>query len=460
MAKQKELYICQECGHESAKWMGKCPVCGTWNSFSAVTPLTGTAAAFSRGKTGVARPAPVSSIREDISGGDAIRYTTGLSELDRVLGGGLVKGSLVLLGGDPGIGKSTLLLQICQAFGQKMKVLYVSGEESPGQLHLRARRLGVDAQGLFILSSGDLDTVIATIGSERPQVVVIDSIQTMILPAVGSSAGSVAQVRECTNALLGVAKENDIPIILVGHVTKEGNLAGPRMLEHMVDAVFQFDGEQNHAYRMLRAIKNRYGATNEIAVFEMKEKGLSQVVNPSAMLLSERPEGVSGSCVVCVLEGSRPILAEVQALVTKSGFASPRRMATGFDHNRMSLLLAVLEKRAGYTFSALDAYVNVVGGLFLDEPACDLPIALALVSGLRDRPIPAGLLAIGEIGLGGEVRSVIRLEDRIKEAQRLGFTRCLVPAASLKGLDTSRYGNIRIIGVHDVVEALRSLNGV
>ena len=259
MAKQKELYVCEECGHESAKWMGKCPICGAWNSFSAVTPLGGTAAAFSRGKTGVARPAPVSSIREDISGGDAIRYTTGLSELDRVLGGGLVKGSLVLLGGDPGIGKSTLLMQICQAFGEKMKVLYVSGEESPGQLHLRARRLGVDAKGLFILSSGDLDTVIATIASERPQVVVIDSIQTMMLPAVGSSAGSVAQVRECTNALLGVAKENDIPIILVGHVTKEGNLAGPRMLEHMVDAVFQFDGEQNHAYRMLRAIKNRYG---------------------------------------------------------------------------------------------------------------------------------------------------------------------------------------------------------
>ena len=279
----------------------------------------------------------------------------------------------------------------------------------------------------------------------------------MMLSAVGSSAGSVTQVRECTNALLGVAKENDISIILVGHVTKEGNLAGPRMLEHMVDAVFQFEGEQNHAYRMLRAVKNRYGATNEIAVFEMKDKGLSQVPNPSAMLLSERPEGVSGSCVVCVLEGSRPILAEVQALITRSSFASPRRMATGFDHNRMSLLLAVLEKRAGYTFSALDAYVNVVGGLWLDEPASDLPIALALVSGLRDKPIPAGLIAIGEIGLGGEVRSVIRLEDRIREAQRLGFTRCLVPAASLKGMDLSAY-TIKVVGVRDVVEALRAIS--
>ena len=455
-AKPKEIYICSECGYETPKWMGKCPMCGEWNSFSAVAPLTSSAAPFARSKAASARPAEVASIRSDLSDGDAIRYHTGLSELDRVLGGGLVKGSLVLLGGDPGIGKSTLLLQISQALAENLKVLYVSGEESAGQLHLRARRLGVDAENLFVLACGDLDTVIATIGQERPQIVVIDSIQTMMLSAVGSSAGSVTQVRECTNALLGVAKENDISIILVGHVTKEGNLAGPRMLEHMVDAVFQFEGEQNHAYRMLRAVKNRYGATNEIAVFEMKDKGLSQVPNPSAMLLSERPEGVSGSCVVCVLEGSRPILAEVQALITRSSFASPRRMATGFDHNRMSLLLAVLEKRAGYTFSALDAYVNVVGGLWLDEPASDLPIALALVSGLRDKPIPAGLIAIGEIGLGGEVRSVIRLEDRIREAQRLGFTRCLVPAASMKGMDLSAY-TIKVVGVRDVVEALRAI---
>lgn len=455
-AKPKEIYICGECGYETPKWMGKCPMCGEWNSFSAVAPLTSSAAPFARSKAASARPAEIVSIRSDLSGGDAIRYHTGLSELDRVMGGGLVKGSLVLLGGDPGIGKSTLLLQISQALAAKLKVLYVSGEESAGQLHLRARRLGVDAENLFVLACGDLDTVIATIGQERPQIVVIDSIQTMMLSAVGSSAGSVTQVRECANALLGVAKENNISIILVGHVTKEGNLAGPRMLEHMVDAVFQFEGEQNHAYRMLRAVKNRYGATNEIAVFEMKDKGLSQVPNPSAMLLSERPEGVSGSCVVCVLEGSRPILAEVQALITRSSFAAPRRMATGFDHNRMSLLLAVLEKRAGYTFSALDAYVNVVGGLWLDEPASDLPIALALVSGLRDKPIPAGLIAIGEIGLGGEVRSVIRLEDRVREAQRLGFTRCLVPAASLKGMDLSAY-TIKVVGVRDVVEALRSI---
>ena len=455
MAKKREVYICGECGYETPKWLGRCPSCGTWNSFTAVSPLGGESSALSRSRAQAAKPAPVSPITAD-AGADEIRYRTGMSELDRVLGGGLVKGSVLLIGGEPGIGKSTLLLQICQKLGEDEKVLYVSGEESAAQLQMRARRLHVDAGGLFVLASGDLDTVLATISAERPKAVVIDSIQTMMLSAVGSSAGSVAQVRECAAALTAAAKESGIPVILVGHVTKEGSIAGPRTLEHMVDAVFQFEGEQNHAYRMLRAVKNRYGATNELAVFEMKETGLKEVPNPSAMLLSERPEGVSGSCVVCVLEGSRPILAEVQALVTKSALASPRRMSTGFDHNRMSLLLAVLEKRAGYTFSALDAYVNVVGGLWLDEPASDLPIALALTSALRDRPIPQGMLAIGEVGLAGEVRSVIRLEDRVREAERLGFTHCLVPASSLKGMDTSRY-SIRITGVKDVVSALRAV---
>lgn len=455
MTKKREVYICGECGYETPKWLGRCPSCGTWNSFTAVSPLGGESSALSRSRAQAAKPAPVSPITAD-AGADEIRYRTGMPELDRVLGGGLVKGSVLLIGGEPGIGKSTLLLQICQKLGEDEKVLYVSGEESAAQLQMRARRLHVDAGGLFVLASGDLDTVLATITAERPKAVVIDSIQTMMLSAVGSSAGSVAQVRECAAALTAAAKESGIPVILVGHVTKEGSIAGPRTLEHMVDAVFQFEGEQNHAYRMLRAVKNRYGATNELAVFEMKETGLKEVPNPSAMLLSERPEGVSGSCVVCVLEGSRPILAEVQALVTKSALASPRRMSTGFDHNRMSLLLAVLEKRAGYTFSALDAYVNVVGGLWLDEPASDLPIALALTSALRDRPIPQGMLAIGEVGLAGEVRSVIRLEDRVREAERLGFTRCLVPASSLKGMDTSRY-SIRITGVKDVVSALRAV---
>lgn len=449
MLKSKEVFVCRECGYETVKWFGKCPGCGEWNTLEQSAPLS-SSPALKGGKA--AAVSPISQIQAD----EDVRCLTGISELDRVLGGGLVRGSIILLGGDPGIGKSTLLLQICQKLGEDEKVLYVSGEESAAQLQMRARRLHVDAGGLFVLASGDLDTVLATITAERPKAVVIDSIQTMMLSAVGSSAGSVAQVRECAAALTAAAKESGIPVILVGHVTKEGSIAGPRTLEHMVDAVFQFEGEQNHAYRMLRAVKNRYGATNELAVFEMKETGLKEVPNPSAMLLSERPEGVSGSCVVCVLEGSRPILAEVQALVTKSALASPRRMSTGFDHNRMSLLLAVLEKRAGYTFSALDAYVNVVGGLWLDEPASDLPIALALTSALRDRPIPQGMLAIGEVGLAGEVRSVIRLEDRVREAERLGFTHCLVPASSLKGMDTSRY-SIRITGVKDVVSALRAV---
>ncbi len=454
MLRNKEIFVCRECGYECVKWLGKCPSCGQWNTFEQAAPLSAPA---SKGGTGGKRAAAVSQIG-DITASDDIRYRTGLSELDRVLGGGLVRGSLVLLGGDPGIGKSTLLLQVCQELAKERKVLYVSGEESAKQIKLRAMRLSVNAPDLFVLSSGDLDTILATIRQEKPDVVMVDSIQTMTLSSVPSAAGSVSQVRECANVLLGVAKENDISIILVGHVTKEGNLAGPRVLEHIVDAVFHFEGEQNHAYRILRAIKNRYGATNEIAVFEMQDNGLKQVTNPSAMLLSERPQAVSGSCVVCVLEGSRPILAEVQALITKSGFPTPRRMATGFDYNRMQLLLAVLEKRVGYFFGSLDAYINVVGGLRLDEPASDLPIALAMVSGLQDRPIPADLLAIGEIGLGGEIRSVIRIEDRVMEAQRMGFRRVLVPAACVEALK-AKHLQIQIIGVATIREALKAVAG-
>ena len=455
MLKNREVFVCRECGYETVKWLGKCPSCGQWNTFEQAVPLSAPA---SRGGTGGRKPAPVSAIG-DINATIRISILTGISELDRVLGGGLVQGSLVLLGGDPGIGKSTLLLQVCQQLAAKRKVLYVSGEESARQVKLRAMRLGVNAPGLFVLSNGDLDTVLATIREEKPGVVIIDSIQTMTLSSVQSAAGSVSQVRECANVLLGVAKENDISIILVGHVTKEGNLAGPRVLEHIVDAVLHFEGEQNHAYRILRAIKNRYGATNEIAVFEMRDSGLQQVTNPSAMLLSERPQAVSGSCVVCVLEGSRPILAEVQALITKSGFPTPRRMATGFDYNRMQMLLAVLEKRAGYFFGSLDAYINVVGGLRLDEPACDLPIALAMVSGLRDRPLPADLLAIGEIGLGGEIRSVIRIEDRVREAQRMGFSRVLVPASCTEALSSGKF-QIQVIGASNIRQALKAASEV
>ena len=323
---------------------------------------------------------------------------------------------------------------------------------------MRARRLHVDAGGLFVLASGDLDTVLATISAERPKAVVIDSIQTMMLSAVGSSAGSVAQVRECAAALTAAAKESGIPVILVGHVTKEGSIAGPRTLEHMVDAVFQFEGEQNHAYRVLRAVKNRYGATNEIAVFEMTQRGLREVGNPSAMLLSERPENVSGSCVAALLEGSRPLLAEVQALVTKTGFPAPRRVATGFDYNRMSVLLAVLEKRAGFFFGNLDVYVNVVGGFRLDEPAADLPVALAVVSGLLDHAMPSALFAVGEIGLGGEIRSVIRLEGRLKEGARMGFRRCIVPSSALDQLtDVSK--DLEVIGVKTIKEAIAAVRG-
>ena len=449
MLKSKEVFVCRECGYETVKWFGKCPGCGAWNTLEQSAPLS-SSPALKGGKA--AAVSPISQIQAD----EDVRCLTGISELDRVLGGGLVRGSIILLGGDPGIGKSTLLLQVCQKLGEKRRVLYVSGEESARQIKLRASRLGVSSKNLFVLSCGDLDTILATIRQEKPEAVIIDSIQTMTLQSIPSAAGSVTQVRECANVLLSVAKESDIAVILVGHVTKEGNLAGPRVLEHIVDAVFHFEGEQHHAYRILRAVKNRYGATNEIAVFEMRDTGLTQVENPSEMLLSERPASVSGSCVVCVLEGSRPILAEVQALVTKSGFPTPRRMATGFDYNRMSMLLAVLEKRAGYFFGSLDAYINVVGGLRLDEPACDLPIALALVSGLRDRPIPADLLAIGEIGLGGEIRSVIRLEDRIREAERMGFRKVLIPASSLEKLNSKKF-KIRLIGAASILDALKAL---
>lgn len=454
MAKAKDLYVCRECGYETVKWMGKCPGCSAWNSLEQMIPLE-VSSSRSPSRSQAGKPAEVFSIG-DIRPQEDIRYSTGILELDRVLGGGLVKGSLLLLGGDPGIGKSTLLLQVSHSLGQKRKVLYVSGEESTGQIKLRAARLGIDAENLFLLASSDLDTVIATILKEHPQAVVIDSIQTMVLSGVTSSAGSVSQVRECANALLSVAKENGIAVILVGHVTKEGNLAGPRVLEHIVDGVFHFEGEEHHSYRILRAQKNRYGATNEIAVFEMRDKGLIEVKNPSAMLLAQRPLDVSGSCIACVLEGSRPILAEVQTLITKTNFPAPRRMATGFDYNRMSLLLAVLEKRAGYFFGNLDAYVNVVGGLRLDEPATDLPIALAMVSGLRDKPVSSDTFAIGELGLGGELRGIVRAEDRVREGERMGFRRCILPQSSLEQLKGVSF-DIELVGARDIKEALRAL---
>lgn len=456
MAKVKEVYICTNCGFEAAKWNGKCPSCNEWNTFELQVQAV-SAPAKSNTKTtavplaGAAAPVRLSEIDTEAE----VRYHTGLKEFDRVLGGGIVKGSINLLSGDPGIGKSTLLLQICDYLGKDYSVLYVSGEESVRQLKLRAQRLGVESGNLYIVSQTDVDTIIHTIMTQKPDLVIIDSIQTMNLAQVSSSAGSITQVRECTSALMRTAKSEEIPMFIVGHVNKDGAIAGPKVLEHIVDAVLYFEGDRNLAYRILRAVKNRYGSTNEIGMFEMIDTGLSEVENPSMMLLSDRPVGVSGTCAACVMEGSRPIMAEVQALVTKTGFGTPRRMAAGFDYNRMSLILAVLEKRAGYFFGMLDVYINIVGGLRLEEPAADLSIALALISSLRDKPLPDNLLAFGELGLAGELRTVSNLVQRLKEAERLGFTKCLVPRQTLKVLSSvSGLDGIEIVGVSNLKQAV------
>lgn len=392
----------------------------------------------------------------EISTEEEARYHTGLTELDRVLGGGIVKGSLVLISGEPGIGKSTILLQICEYLGKTLRILYVSGEESSRQIKLRAARLGVNSENLFILTETDVQNVVEQIRSDQPDLVMVDSIQTMNFTDLNSSPGSVTQVRECTNALMHTAKVLEIPIILVGHVNKDGAIAGPKVLEHIVDAVLYFEGDRQMTYRILRAVKNRYGSTNEIGVFDMGDNGLHQVDNPSLAMLAGRPINVSGTCVTCVIEGSRPILAEIQGLASTSGFGNPRRMSTGFDYNRMSLLLAVLEKRAGYYFSNLDAYINVVGGLRLDEPAADLAVAMALVSSLKDTPIRDDAIVIGEVGLAGEIRSVSRVESRISEAERLGFHRCVLPYHNLKQL-RSQHSEMELVGVRDVRQAFDAL---
>ncbi len=455
----KTLYVCNQCGYETSKWMGKCPGCNAWNTFEEQEILPQPKS--QKGRLDERKAIHDNEIYriDEIDTTDEIRYFTGVSELDRVLGGGIVKGSLVLLGGDPGIGKSTLLLQICQYLGEQLSILYVSGEESVRQLKLRAQRLGVNSENLFVVANTDIEAVANTIVAQKPDIVMIDSIQTMSLSALNSSPGSVTQVRECTNLLLRVAKGEDIPILVVGHVNKDGAIAGPKVLEHIVDAVLYFEGERNLSYRILRAVKNRYGSTNEIGVFEMRDVGLCEVQNPSMMLLSGRPEGVSGTCIACVMEGTRPILVDIQALVTKTGFGTPRRTSAGFDYNRMSLILAVLEKRAGYFFGNLDAYINVVGGLRLDEPAADLAVAISLVSSLRDKAVSDGVVAFGEIGLAGEVRSVSHTLARIKEADRLGFTKCIVPAQSLKQItDWDKLG-IKVIGVSNLKQALAALEG-
>ena len=457
VTKQKSIYVCQNCGYETVKWYGRCPDCGEWNTLSEeVRQQVSTSKPKSSAAASSTRSATVAKLSE-ISSDDSQRYRTGVGELDRVLGGGIVAGSVTLLSGDPGIGKSTLLLQICQYLCGTLKILYVSGEESARQLKLRANRLGVDSDNLYIAATTDVETVIETVRQLSPDLVMVDSIQTMSLSALNSSPGSITQIRESTQILSGIAKNAEIPLFLVGHVNKDGAIAGPKMLEHMVDAVLYFEGERHQSYRILRAVKNRYGSTNEIGVFEMAQNGLQEVGNPSLMMLSGRPSGISGTCVACVMEGSRPILAEVQALVSKSGFGTPRRMATGFDSNRAALLIAVLEKRAGYFFGNLDTYINVVGGLRLDEPAADLPVAIALVSNLLDRSVADHIAAFGEIGLAGEVRSVSNIQQRVSESYRLGFTACIVPRHNLKGIDIREMPDIRLIGVQNISEAIKCI---
>lgn len=458
MAKSKSVYVCSECGFESAKWYGKCPECGEWNTMAEEI------ASVSSGKgNGIKKS--VSSVQKvmrlnEITGDVEKRISTGIKEFDRVLGGGIVIGSLVLISGDPGIGKSTILLQICEHLGKDKFVLYVSGEESANQIKLRANRLGVFTENLAILAQTDVGTIVETIRTEKPDVVIIDSIQTMIYDECSSSAGSVTQVRECTNIFMHTAKSFGIPIFVVGHVNKDGAIAGPKVLEHIVDTVLYFEGERNYSYRILRGVKNRFGSTNEIGVFEMQQNGLQEVENPSLLMLSGRPKNTSGTCVACVMEGSRPILAEVQGLVTATGFGTPRRMSTGFDYNRMAMILAVLEKRAGYYFNNMDTYINVVGGLRLDEPSADLTVAMALVSSLKDMVVNEKVIAFGEIGLAGEIRAVSNCEQRVAEAYRLGFERCIIPFHNYKGLSKELKVNVDIVPVRTIRDAFRALTEV
>ncbi|MBP5363163.1 MAG: DNA repair protein RadA [Ruminococcus sp.] len=455
MAKSKYVYTCNQCGYESSKWNGKCPSCGAWNSFEEeladVAPAGGNASLANV-------PDLYDSIQElaDIGADSDVRYDTGLGELNRVLGGGLVKGSLVLLGGEPGIGKSTLLLQICQFLGEEHSVLYVSGEESARQIKLRANRLGVDTENLYILTANDAEAVASTIAGSNIDIVIIDSIQTMSISRISSSPGSLTQVRECTNLFMRTAKTQEIPVIIVGHINKDGAIAGPKVMEHIVDAVLYFEGERHQSYRLLRAVKNRFGSTNEIGVFEMLDKGLAEVANPSQMLLSGRPLNVSGTCVACVMEGSRPILAEVQALASKTSYAAPRRMATGFDFNRLNIIIAVLEKRLGIFMGSLDVYLNIVGGFRLDEPAADLPVAMALYSGIMDKEINEELVAFGEIGLGGEIRSVPHASQRIREAERMGFKQVIIPKQCMSALDKENY-EIELIPVSNLKQAFTKI---
>lgn len=459
MAKgKKTVFFCQNCGHEESKWLGQCPACKEWNTFveEKVTVSRGsTSAASEAGKERVSKVVTLSSVSVE----EDERIRTGIAELDRVLGGGIVQGSLVLVGGDPGIGKSTLLLQVCQRLSDAGKnVLYISGEESGKQIKLRANRMGTFSEHLYLLCETNLELIRQTIERQKPDMVVIDSIQTMYNEEVSSAPGSVSQVRESTNILMQLAKGMNISIFIVGHVTKEGTVAGPRVLEHMVDTVLYFEGDRHASYRILRGVKNRFGSTNEIGVFEMRKEGLVEVENPSEFMLSGRPEHASGSVVACAMEGTRPILMEIQALVCRSNFGMPRRTAAGLDYNRVNLLMAVLEKRAGLPLSNYDAYVNIAGGIRMNEPAADLGIVMAIASSYKNRVIPEDTIVFGEVGLSGEVRAVSMPEQRVAEARKLGFKTCIIPEVSVKSLQgIPGKPGINIVGVKSVNQVISML---
>ncbi len=465
MAKEKvkTIYVCSNCGETSPRWMGRCPSCGEWNTMAEDVVVTSPASgsrSSSRVAGGLRQPGysiEAKRLREISTTEERSRILTGIGELDRVLGGGIVIGSVVLLGGEPGAGKSTLLLQLCGAVSRGMEVLYITGEESVRQIKLRAARLGVEQDNILLAAETDILAICDLIEQTRPGLVVIDSIQTMHCSEISSSAGSVSQVKECASRLLGVAKSCEIPTFIVGHVNKDGAIAGHKVMEHIVDTVHYIEGDKTLPYRVLRAAKNRYGSTNEIGMFDMAANGLKEIENPSQLLLEGRPLGISGNCVACTMEGTRPILSEVQALAAKRGFGTPRRTASGFDFNRLNLLLAVLEKRAGYFIGNLDIYLNIVGGLDLDETACDLAACLAVVSSLLDKPLGDATVAIGEVGLGGEVRNVSNLETRLREAQRIGFTRAIVPKHGLAQLNAAEFAGMELIGVSYLRQAIQAI---
>lgn len=449
--KRKTVYCCSECGNETPNWAGRCPACGAWNTLQEVVIETGSgkkSAVNARAAAGKAKPL------SELDTSEEIRFATGISEFDRVLGGGAVAGSLVLVGGAPGIGKSTLLLQMCASAGAGRKILYVTGEESQRQLKLRAMRLGVDGENIYVLAETDIDSIIAAIDELKPDIAIIDSVQTVSDSGVASAPGSITQVRECTMRIMRVTKEKGLTVFVVGHINKEGSIAGPKVLEHMVDCVLYFEGERSTSFRILRAAKNRFGSTNEIGVFEMADRGLRCVENPSEMLLSGRPDNCPGTCVACVIEGTRPILAEVQALVAPTNYNAARR-SNGIDYNRAAMLLAVLEKRSGLPVGSCDSYINVIGGLSLEEPAADLATSLAVASSYLDRPLGADLAAIGEVGLSGEIRSVSALNQRLSEIHRLGFKRCVIPAHVRDELGS--YAGLELIPVKSISEAIAAV---